>query len=96
MNRPIRSKEEKLTLIMEWSHIPRHECCSCEKNYLEANSRMPFYEDDYSRPNAIHTVIYENDPFALHILNKKHQNWYCRRCYNEIASDSQTCLTLGY
>lgn len=73
--------------MKEWEHTPKEKCSSCGATYFIANPAMPFYNDNYNRPNAIHTVSYVTDPFLLEIRNKEVWDWYCRSCHNHIAMD---------
>lgn len=87
MNSPIRTKAEKLTLMKEWEHAPKEKCSMCGGRYFIANPAMPFYADNYNRPNAIRTVTYTDDPYELEINNREVTDWFCGSCHNAIAMD---------
>lgn len=86
-NAPIRTKTEKLALMKEWENAPKERCSSCGGNYFIANPAMPFYNDNYNRPNAIRTVNYVSDPYELEIRNREVMGWLCRSCHDAIAGD---------
>lgn len=86
-NSPIRTKEEKLALMKEWENSPKEKCSICGGTFFIANPAMPFYADNYNRPNAIRTVTYTDDPYELEINNREVTDWFCGPCHNAIAMD---------
>lgn len=86
-NRPNRTKEEKDELIRQYADSPREECIGCHRHYFIYNPKFPFVRDNVWKDNAILTVSYCNDPYALEIEDKEVPNWICAKCYKEFELD---------
>ena len=86
-NTPIRTKAEKLALMKDWEHAPKERCVACGGRSFVADPAMPFYNDDWERPNAIRVAKYRNDPFDYEVHEEEHPNWFCNRCYHHIEMD---------
>jgi rubredoxin len=87
MSIPVRTEAEREALLEAYAHVPRHNCISCGGKFMEAESSMPFLNDDYHRPNSIQTVSYRNNPYDYEIYGEKNPNWRCRECYDISESD---------
>lgn len=85
--RPNRTEEEMLALLEEWKDAHKEQCRQCGGSFFVASPLMPFYNDSIERPNAIMTVSYTCDPYEYEIRNREVEDWYCKRCYKELAYD---------
>lgn len=86
-NAPIRTEAEKLALMKEWAHAPQERCACCGEKFFVADPDMPFYNDDFYRPNAIRTGSYRNNPYEYEIHGEEHPKWRCGKCYVELEED---------
>lgn len=86
-NRPNRSAEEKKALLKEFAGSPKEECVGCHKEFFIYNPAFPFTRDIPWKDNAILTVSYVNDPYALEIEDKEVPNWLCEKCYKDFEMD---------